>query len=90
MGAEMANVVKLLFGLGLLLVAILAGLYGLFAILYGGDSGGGDSYVTVGGREIDADLVGALALLLAFLAGGAALLSLSWRRSRRADRSRPV
>jgi hypothetical protein len=35
MRAEMANVVKLLFGLGLGLVAFLAGLYGLFAILYG-------------------------------------------------------
>jgi hypothetical protein len=90
MGAEMARVVKLLFGLGLLLVAILVGLYGLFAILYGGDSGGGDSYVTVGGHKIDADLVGVLALLLAFLAGVAALLFLPLRRSRRSDRSRPI
>ena len=80
MGAETANVVKFLFGLGLLLVAILLGLYGLFAILYGGDSGGGDTYVTIGRHEIDADLVGVLALLLASLAGVAALWSLPRRR----------
>jgi len=84
----MVNVVKFLFGLGLLLVAILVGLYGLFAIFYGGDSGGGDTCVTVGGHKIDADLVGVLALLLAFLAGLAALLFLPWRKSRRSDRSR--
>ena len=81
---------KFLFGLGLLVVAIPVGLYGLFAILYGGDSGAGDTYVTIGHHEIDADLVGVLALLLAFLAGVAALLLLPRRRSRRSDRSRPV
>lgn len=46
---------------------VLFGLYGLFAILYGGDSGSsGDTYVTIGGHEVDADLVGAIALLVAF------------------------
>ena len=52
----------------LLLAGVLLGLYGLFAILYGGDrAGNGNTYVTFGGHEIDADLIGALALLLAFL-----------------------
>jgi divalent metal cation (Fe/Co/Zn/Cd) transporter len=59
---------SLVVGIALLAAGILLGLYGLFAILYGGDSGGsGDAYVMFGGREIDADLVGAIALLLAFL-----------------------
>jgi ABC-type sugar transport system permease subunit len=59
--------VKFLFGLGLLLVAMLVGLYGVFAILYGGDSrGSGDTYVTIAGHEMDADLAGAIALLIAF------------------------
>ena len=54
-------------GLALLAGGVLLGLYGLFAILYGGDSGGtGDTYVTIGGHETDADLVGAIALLVAF------------------------
>ncbi len=52
----------------LLLAGVLLGLYGLFAILYNGDSGGnGDTYVKFSGHEIDADLAGAVALLLACL-----------------------
>ena len=46
---------------------VLLGLYGLFALLYGGDSGGGDTYVTFAGHELDAGLAGAIALLIAFL-----------------------
>ena len=49
-------------GVVLLLAGLLLGLYGLFAILYGGDSGGnGNTYVALGGHEIDADLVGPVA-----------------------------
>jgi hypothetical protein len=60
---------RLLIGLVLVVVGGLFGLYGLFAILYGGDSGGGgDTYVRFGGHRIDAGLVGAVSLLLAFLA----------------------
>jgi hypothetical protein len=56
-------------GLGLLVLGVLLALYGLFAILYGGDSGGnGDTYVTIANHEIDADLAGAIALLIAFFA----------------------
>lgn len=78
----MASVVRFLFGLGLLLVAILFGLYGLFAILYGGDSGGGDTYVKLGRHEIDADLVGAIALVLGLLAASASILFLARRRTK--------
>lgn len=46
---------------------VLFALYGLFALLYGGDSGGGDTYVTFAGHELDAGVAGAVALLLAFL-----------------------
>ena len=74
-------------GVVLLLAGVLIGLYGLFAILYGGDSGGNrDTYVKFGGHEIDADLVGALALLLASVVTFAALTVLS--AGRRSARSR--
>jgi hypothetical protein len=56
-----------LIGLVLLAAGLLLAVYGLFAILYGGDSGGNaDTYVTIGGHEVDADLAGAIALLVAF------------------------
>lgn len=56
-----------LLGLVLLVAGVLLALYGLFAILYGGDSGGsGDTYVTIAGHEMDADLAGAISLLIAF------------------------
>ena len=73
------------FGAALLLAAVLLGLYGLFAIFYGGDSAGnGNTYVTFGGHEIDADVIGALALLLAFLVTLAAVTVLRvGRRSMR-------
>jgi divalent metal cation (Fe/Co/Zn/Cd) transporter len=62
----MKRVVALLTGLVLLATASLLGLYGLFAILYRGDSrGSGDTYVPLVGHDVDADLVGAVALLLA-------------------------
>jgi divalent metal cation (Fe/Co/Zn/Cd) transporter len=62
----MKRVVALLTGLVLLATASLLGLYGLFAILYRGDSrGSGDTYVPLAGHDVDADLVGAVALLLA-------------------------
>jgi hypothetical protein len=58
-----------LLGLVLLVAGVLLALYGLFAILYGGDSGGsGNTYVTIAGHDMDADLAGAIALLIAFLA----------------------
>jgi ABC-type sugar transport system permease subunit len=61
------RVIGTLLGLLLLVAGLLLALYGLFAIFYGGDSGGsGHTYVTIAGREIDADLAGAIALLIAF------------------------
>jgi hypothetical protein len=58
---------RIAFGVSLLIAGALIGLYGLFAILYRGDSGGSDTYVTLLGHEIDADLVGGVALLIALL-----------------------
>jgi ABC-type sugar transport system permease subunit len=58
-----------LLGLALLVGGVLLALYGLFAILYRGDSGGsGDTYMTIAGHEMDAGLAGAIALLIAFFA----------------------
>jgi divalent metal cation (Fe/Co/Zn/Cd) transporter len=72
-------------GLALLAGGILLGLYGLFAILYGGDSGGtGDTYIAIAGHESDADLVGAVALLIALF-----LLLASLPFLKRERRSRP-
>jgi hypothetical protein len=69
--------VRSLVGLALLALAVLLGLYGLFAVLYRGDSGGnGDTYVTFGGHEVDAQLAGVVALLVSLLAILVALLIL--------------
>ena len=62
-----------LFAVSLGIVAVLA-LYGLFAISYNGDQESGATYVLVAGHRIDADVVGAAALLLALATLGAATL----------------
>ena len=50
-------------------------LYGVSAISYNGDRESGATYVLVAGHHIDADFVGAVALLVALVAlGGAVLL----------------
>jgi hypothetical protein len=80
----MGRTLGLLIGLALLALGVLLALYGLFAILYGGDSGGsGDTYVKFDGHEIDADLVGAIALLVALFAvlGAITILSIARRRA---------
>jgi len=74
-----------LVGLALLALSLVLGVYGVFAVLYRGDSGGdGDTYVTVDGRQVDAQLAGAVALLVSVIAILAAWLIL---RSVRRERS---
>lgn len=74
-----------LVGLALLALSLVLGVYGVFAVLYRGDSGGdGDTYVTVGGSQVDAQLAGAVALLVSVIAILAAWLIL---RSVRRERS---
>jgi hypothetical protein len=64
----MTRAARLLIGVILLISGALSVLYGLFAIFYRGDSGGsGDTYVELAGRAIDADVVGAVALLFGLL-----------------------
>jgi hypothetical protein len=65
----------------LLVAGTLLGLVGLFYIAYGGDSGDGDTYIRVADDKIDADVVGALVLLVAFLLGVAA--TVLFRHSKR-------
>jgi hypothetical protein len=61
----------LLAGLTLLIAGVWFALLGLFAIVYAGESGGGDTYIRFGTDKIDADLVGGIALVLvAFDLGG--------------------
>ena len=62
-----------LFAVSLGIGAVLA-LYGLFAISYNGDQESGAMYVLVAGHRIDADVVGAVALLIALSILGAAIL----------------
>lgn len=50
----------------------LVGLYGLFAILYR-DHGGGDTYVKLGGRQMDASTVGVIAVIVALVGVGISL-----------------
>jgi predicted Co/Zn/Cd cation transporter (cation efflux family) len=71
-------------GLALLTLSLLLGLYGLFAVLYRGDSGGnGDTYVTFGGHQVDAQLAGAVALLVSLIA-----ILVAWTILRRGRRER--
>jgi hypothetical protein len=79
----MRRILGLLIGLVLLALGGLLALYGLFAILYGGDSGAsGDTYVKFDGHEIDADLVGAIALFVALFAVLGAITNLRMARRR--------
>jgi hypothetical protein len=80
--SALRRVLRILLGLVVCASGLLLGLYGLFAILYRGDSGGnGDTYVELAGREIDATLAGAIALLLAVLLLLAAVRLLRRRRA---------
>jgi divalent metal cation (Fe/Co/Zn/Cd) transporter len=69
------------FVVGLVLAAVgaLLGLYGLFAILYGGDNGG-STYVTVFRHEIDARPLGAVVLLAGVVVITAAVFLMRERR----------
>jgi predicted Co/Zn/Cd cation transporter (cation efflux family) len=73
-----------LVGLALLALSLLLGLYGLFAVLYRGDSGGNaDTYVTFGGHQVDAQLAGAVALSVSLIA-----ILVAWTILRRGQRER--
>ena len=72
---------RVLLGLALLVWAAVLALYGLFAIVYDPD-GGGDAYIGISGREVDADLVGGIALALAVAALLAGVLLLRSSRAR--------
>ena len=65
----------------LLVSGVLVCIYGLFAVLYEGDSAGSDTTVSVAGRAIDANLVRAIAFLVGLLLIGLAVWSRRRRRS---------
>ena len=73
-----------LLGLTALAAGVLAALYGLFLITYGGDTAGGEeTYVSVGGSEIDADIFGGVAVVVAVLVIGVGLALVRGRFARR-------
>jgi predicted Co/Zn/Cd cation transporter (cation efflux family) len=73
-----------LVGVALLALSLLLGVYGLLAVLYRGDSGGnGETYVTFGGHQVDAQLAGAVALLVSLSA-----ILVAWAILRRGRRER--
>jgi len=76
-----------LVGVALLALSLLLGVYGLLAVLYRGDSGGnGDTYITFSGHQVDAQLAGAVALLVSLIAILVAWMIL-WRGRRRRSSS---
>ena len=80
----MGRHLRSLVGLALLALSVLLGVYGLFAVLYRGDSGGnGDTYVTFGGHQVDAQLAGSVALLVSLIA-----ILVAWTILRRGRRER--
>ena len=80
----MGRRLRSLVGLALLALSLLLGVYGLFAVLYRGDSGGnGDTYVTFGGHQVDAQLAGAVALSVSLIA-----ILVAWTILRRGRRER--
>ena len=80
----MSRHLRSLAGLTLLALSLLLGAYGLLAVLYRGDSGGnGDTYVTFGGHQVDAQLAGSVALLVSFIA-----ILVAWTILRRGRRER--
>ena len=60
----MTRFFRLLIGLPVLASGILIGLYGLLALFYR-DEGGGSTYVTLFGHQMNAHFVGVSALVLA-------------------------
>ncbi len=85
----MGRHLRSLVGLALLALSLLVGVYGLFAVLYRGDSGGtGDTYVTFGGHQVDAQLAGAAALLVSLIAIVVARTILRRGRRERSARNR--
>ena len=78
----MGRHLRSLVGLALLALSLLLGVSGLFAVLYRGDGGGnGETYVTFGRHQVDAQLAGAIALLVSLIAILVAWLTL-WRGRR--------
>ena len=85
----MGRHLRSLVSLALLAFSLLVGVYGLFAVLYRGDSGGtGDTYVTFGGHQVDAQLAGAAALLVSLIAIVVARTILRRGRRERSARNR--
>jgi hypothetical protein len=69
---------RLLLGAALAAGGGLIGFYGVFAMLYRGDSPDGDPTVSIGDQRIDAQLVGAVAVAVAL-----GMFFAAWRLTRR-------
>jgi hypothetical protein len=72
---------RLTIGVALLLAGVVLALCGLLLLIYQGEDGGGDTYITLSGNRVDAHLVGGIVLPIA-LAVTAFALGLLLRRRR--------
>jgi hypothetical protein len=73
-----------LIGLTALAAGVLVGLYGFFLIAYEGDTAGGEeAYVSFGGSKIDADVFGAITIVVAVLVIGVGLALVTRRLASR-------
>jgi hypothetical protein len=73
-----------LIGLTALAAGVLAALYGLFLVAYEGDTAGcEETYVSFGGSKVDADVFGAITVVVAVLVIGVGLALVRRRFARR-------
>ncbi len=63
------------------MAGVFLGLYGVFALAYNGDEGGGDTYVTIAGSDLDAHAVGGVSLAVGLIAIGTGIALLRARRA---------
>lgn len=78
----MRHLGRLAIGVALFLAGAVLALYGLLLLIYQGDDGGGDTYITLSGNRVDAQLVGGIILPIALAVIAFAVWLLLRRRRR--------
>jgi hypothetical protein len=76
----MTRAARYLLSAGLIAAGALLGLYGVFALLYRGEAGGGETTIELAGSTIDAHRAGAVSLAVSALLFACAYLAARGRR----------